>query len=192
MGALEFIAAIVDSLAWPLAIVVVGLFFRAELRSLLLLLRKLKAGPVEAEFDKQVEELKRETESIVKETAQIAGPDADEKQKLMELANYSPRSAIVESWVRLEGLLRQLAWQHAGSPQPDVSSPHKLMKEIESLNLLRADEISLIQDLQGLRNQAVHISNLFLTQSAAKDFVESAFRLESRIRKLAVLDGPTS
>lgn len=51
MDWLTFISKLVDSLAWPVAGVLLGLIFRKKLLDLIPLLRKVKAGPLEAEFE---------------------------------------------------------------------------------------------------------------------------------------------
>ena len=54
MDTLTFIAKLVEFLAWPTAAVIVVVLLRDELRRLLSLVKKLKAGPVEAEFEREV------------------------------------------------------------------------------------------------------------------------------------------
>ncbi|MFI8619265.1 hypothetical protein ACIGHN_27610 [Acidovorax sp. NPDC077693] len=51
MDLLTFISRVVDSLAWPVAAIVLGLIFRKKLLDLIPNLRKFKAGPLEAEFE---------------------------------------------------------------------------------------------------------------------------------------------
>ncbi|MVT30302.1 hypothetical protein GO496_26250 [Acidovorax citrulli] len=45
MDWLTFISKLIDSIAWPVAAVLLGLIFRKKLAELLPLLRKVKAGP---------------------------------------------------------------------------------------------------------------------------------------------------
>jgi hypothetical protein len=59
MDTLSFIAKLIEVLAWPGAIVTVVLLLRKELKQLVPLLRKVKAGPVEAEFEREIAQLER-------------------------------------------------------------------------------------------------------------------------------------
>ena len=184
MDCWEFLIRLIEAIAWPAAIVFVLLSFRSELRRLLPLMRRLKAGPIEAEFEREILDVKQEFEQIPFETFD-PDEDADSNKKLIELANISPRSAILESWINLESALRQAVLQKAGSPIPDMSSPLRLVKAVEQLNLVSSIEVDLLNDLRGLRNQAVHFSDSGLSSSAAINYGESAKKLEARFRKLA-------
>jgi hypothetical protein len=80
---------------------VVVVVLRGEIKTLLLLLKKLKAGPVEAEFDREVRELARETETQVPSATPVP-PSLPERQKLLQLAELNPRSAVIEAWHNVE------------------------------------------------------------------------------------------
>lgn len=49
-----------EALALPAAAVIIVLLFRREFRQLVPLVRKLKAGPLEAEFERDIREISRE------------------------------------------------------------------------------------------------------------------------------------
>jgi hypothetical protein len=68
---LQFIAALAGSLAWPLAVVAIALLFRSKL--LLLLspaMKRLKIGPIEAEWDRQAA-----TTEVELEQARVSAPE---------------------------------------------------------------------------------------------------------------------
>ena len=53
MTTLQFIASLVRSMAWPAAVVVLALIFKVQIRQLTSRpLRRLKAGPLDMEFDR--------------------------------------------------------------------------------------------------------------------------------------------
>jgi len=58
MDWLTFFSKIIDSIIWPLVIIVAGIILRKPLSSLIPLLRKLKYKDFEAEFSKEVSELR--------------------------------------------------------------------------------------------------------------------------------------
>ncbi|MGY8590239.1 hypothetical protein L0935_18570, partial [Paracidovorax citrulli] len=68
MDWLTFISKLIDSIAWPVAAVLLGLIFRKKLAELLPLLRKVKAGPLEAEFEIA-------TKQVLASTAELAAKE---------------------------------------------------------------------------------------------------------------------
>lgn len=101
MDALTFIAKLVEFLAWPSATVVLLLLLRGEINDLFRYVKKLKAGPVEAEFEREVKELKAAAEA----QPQLLPPPegaTPEKQMLLQLVQINPRSAVLEAWRGVE------------------------------------------------------------------------------------------
>lgn len=67
MDCLTFISNLVSSLAWPIAIVVIVISMRAQIASLITNIKKLKAGSIEAEFEKleqEVQEVREKAEAV--------------------------------------------------------------------------------------------------------------------------------
>jgi hypothetical protein len=58
MDWLTFVSKLIDSLAWPLVALVLGLVFRRKLLDLIPAIRKFKAGPLEAEFELAAKEIR--------------------------------------------------------------------------------------------------------------------------------------
>ena len=184
MSGWEFTIRLIEALAWPAAIVVIVFSFRGELRKMLPLLRKLKAGPIEAEFEKAILEAKEEAELLTYDSNAIEVLD-NKAEPLLKLAESNPRSAILESWLGVESALKRAAFQHAGSPLPSASSPIQQIRVLDRDDLLNPVDVALFHDLRGLRNQAVHISDLQLSSTAAKNYIELAANLQSRLEKLS-------
>ena len=57
MGALGFIASVIDSLAWPAVVVILVLALQAPLDKLLPELKRFRYGEVEIDFGREVREL---------------------------------------------------------------------------------------------------------------------------------------
>ena len=58
MDWLTFVSGLIDSLAWPLVALILDLVFRKKLLELITTLKKLKAGPVEAEFEMETKQIR--------------------------------------------------------------------------------------------------------------------------------------
>jgi hypothetical protein len=184
MDILSFTASIVSSLAWPLATLGALILLRRELSSLLPFLRRLKAGPVEAEFEREVEELRDETTVLqpAPEASLIEGRTA----QLLRLAEISPRAAVSEAWRGVEAAARKLILKGADESKPLIIFPHQLVKRLEELNALVGGDRKLFQDLKALRNQAAHAPEFSPSYESVVGYLQLAGSLESRLQVLAI------
>ena len=109
MSGLEFIAALVGSLAWPVVVLVVAVLFRHQLAALLARpFSSLKAGPLELVWDSQVAQVEAE----LGEPAPAAHPESaghvPADGQLAELARIAPAVALVQAFARVEKVVRNL------------------------------------------------------------------------------------
>jgi hypothetical protein len=183
---MQFVVELVKPLAWPLALIVTVLLLRKEIKNLLSLLRKLKAGPLEAEFDREVKELRAEVETELPPTP-LPTPAAQERsssqrQKLVQLSQVNPRSAIIEAWLGVEFAAQRALGQVGQSPRPNAS-PISLFRDLSKSQLLDPELLALFQDLRALRNQAVHVSDFNPSQEAALNYIDLALRVQSALER---------
>ena len=66
-GLLTFTSKAPEALAWPTVVLILGLVFRQKLLDLIPAIKKIKAGPVEAEFEVAAKK-------ILAEAAEVASP----------------------------------------------------------------------------------------------------------------------
>lgn len=149
----EFIASLVDSLAWPSAVVIIVVLLREQLRDLLgPRLSRLKAGPVEAEWNRAVEEAKRFTLP-----PGIVGGESGARvvDDLFELAETAPSAAILEGYKRVEeALARRIGGVYEGDlPDTDASGLARLARD---LDIITDQTVRAIEGLAVLRSLAVH------------------------------------
>jgi len=136
MDTLTFIAKLVEFSAWPIASVAVILLLRKEIRRLLLLVRKLKAGPIEAEFEREVIELSESTKSLPAPPA-LPPSITLEKEALARLAKVNPRSAILEAWREVEAsALRAVEQKNVSIPDRAIDSPAAAIRALAKENQL--------------------------------------------------------
>ena len=156
------------------------LLLRREIKILLPLIRRLKAGPVEAEFEREILELqKSEPRSLPGPKAQTE--DTPELAHLLRLAEVSPRAAITEAWRDLELSLERSASQVALA-SPATSSPSSgplgAVKTLVSAGRLTTEQLVRFGELRALRNRAVHAENFTPNLEAAVGFIELARRMK--------------
>ena len=185
MDILTFIAKLVEFLAWPLATVLLVFMLRGEIKRLLPFIKRLKAGPLEAEFEREVKELKATAEA----QPQLLPPPegaTPEKQLLLQLVQINPRSAVLEGWRGVEeASVRVVQSKALFVPEGQARSPLAVVRALNKAEILTGEEVSLYHDLRSLRNQAAHSQDFTPTVDAALNYIELAGRLRQALERAA-------
>jgi hypothetical protein len=187
MDWLTFFSNLIDSTAWPVATVSLVFILRKQITTLLPNVRKLKAGPVEAEFERGVKAIEAEVMASPQADRAIATAEAP-ADRLFDLATISPRAAILEAWQAVEFTARRVVLQHCGSPVPDMSSPMRVVRALSELALLPPEDIALFHDLRGLRNQATHSPDFAPSLDSVSRYLHLAAGLERRLAQHAGIE----
>ncbi len=110
MNWLAFVASLVHSLAWPAGVLAVVIILRKPIGVVLGRgVRRLKAGPVEVEFDQLQAEVREElARSPELAEAQVPALGVSLREELAGLAEVSPRAAVLEAYQRIEARLVQM------------------------------------------------------------------------------------
>ncbi|SCC91909.1 conserved hypothetical protein [Thiomonas sp. X19] len=185
MDILTFVAKLIEFTAWPIATVALVAMLRSEIRSLLPHVKKLKAGPLEAEFEREVKEL----EAMAKAQPQlIPSPEGltPERHMLLQLVEVNPRSAVLEAWRGIEeSAIRVVRNKALYVPEREAHSPFAVIRALNKENILSAEEVSLYHDLRTLRNQAAHVEDFSPTADAALSYIELASGLRRALEAAA-------
>lgn len=186
MDWLTFISKLIDSMAWPVAAVLLGLIFRRKLAELLPLLRKVKAGPLEAEFEIATKQVLASTAELAAKERKPDAPQVEDKASLKDtaskllIARSEPTATIIEGWSTLDGELHKLGRQTGINGDPLLSEA-KLYREITDSDVLPIETRNLVQDLRQLRNQVAH-AKVIPTPESAQDYLVSVQRVVELIR----------
>jgi hypothetical protein len=179
---LTFISKLAEALAWPAVALIVVSLLRKEVSALFAIVKKVKAGPVEAEFEREINELKSvaDAELPAVERQTLATPSQNE---LAQLAQINPRAAIIEAWRRLElAARRALARVGIAMNSRDFASPLAHARNLAKSALMSQEELVLFNDLRNLRNMSVHAENFSPTLEAALSYIEVASRVQQTLR----------
>jgi hypothetical protein len=183
MDFLTFISELIKALAWPAVAGAALIVLRKELRALLPFLRRLKAGPVEAEFERDVNQLKE----MVDEPAEPVPPLSPDvlafKEFLFQLAMLHPRSAILESWVRVEAAARAALTRSLTTPVKPYLTAASLAQELSGIGVLSDTQVTLYHELRRLRNDTAHLVGAEPTQDSVHSYIELATGLQSHLEK---------
>ncbi len=171
MDWLDFVASLVRSLAWPVALVVVVWLLRKEIQGLLQRLEKLRHKDTEATFfARKVEEIaERVSEEVGLGSGRESPPDGDKGEPsdqeedarsgsaltmLRDLVwawDEYPESTVLKSWEALERVLRERARQQGLRVADGEAFPVLLSTMLQAGGVTRT-QAELISDLSRLRN----------------------------------------
>jgi hypothetical protein len=181
MDFMTFLAKVIEFLAWPITIIVLVKILRAEIKALLPFLKKLKAGPVEAEFERDIKEIKEYSKVQSGDVAR-QGVVTPEQQMLLQLVQINPRAAVLEAWRGVEqSAIRVIQNKAIYVPERESRSPLALIRALNKEKILSEDEISLYHELRMLRNQAAHTQDFSPTTDAALAYIDMASGLKNSL-----------
>jgi hypothetical protein len=169
---MSFVASLIQSAAWPIAVFALVYLLRKPLaEAVSQRLLRLKAGPVEAEFDRKAVEVREEVRQIP-EVAAVEPRDgpvslADE---LAPLVVISPSSAVREAFVRIEQRLRELL-ESAGREDGQWRSAYQMAVRASEANLISPETLKAIEGLRDLRNLTAHSTRDDIGVDRARDYV---------------------
>ena len=155
MSTMEFIASLVDSLAWPVAATAVFLAFRRRLFEWLQERpQRLKAGPIELEWDKAIAQIEVDLESSG--VGDVPAPTSQELVSfgLATLATDCPEAAVLEAHRRVE--VRLVEMLQAAGIQPPSSGAAGLARLARERGLISAETQRAIDGVSVLRNLTAH------------------------------------
>ena len=167
MDSYQLIASLfqsVTSLAWPIALVVCVWLFREKLNSLLPLLRmKYKDLDVSFRLEKAEEEA-----AALPPAPDVPQPEptAEQKNKFEQLAELSPRAAMLEVRTDLEEAIRSFA-KSVGLLSPKVQSTLGLTRLLRSRDKIDPQTAALLDDLRVLGNNAAHNPDALFSKEEA-------------------------
>ena len=184
MDWLTFVSKLIDSLAWPLVALILGLVFRKKLLELITTIKKLKAGPVEAEFEMETKQIRAtataalQQAEVVHETPESGSrpeePRGEIFAKLLNARN-DPTGQIIEGWSTVDGELFRLGKQLGFVVDP-LESTTKVYQAVMASDVLPHGTRRLVRELRDLRNKVAH-GKVQATTEAAQDYLVAVDRV---------------
>jgi hypothetical protein len=183
VNTLEFLEKIIGHITWPVFIFATLLLLRTHMRSILLTLKTLKLpGGVEIEMRERLDEIREDAASAG--VILVPSSSIDEGGRAIQLAQEFPQAAIMDAWIELERILRDLVAPYAGG----VNTREPIWRTLERMKkqgLLNVDEvtISILYNLRELRNEVVHAKKESVTPGEALEFVDLAQAVGKRLEE---------
>jgi len=164
----QLIASLVGSLAWPAAVVVIAVGFRRPIGQLLLgHLRRLKAGPFEADFDLIASQVQAKVDQPIMVRGKLGRGTGHESR---DWAGKASAAVVIEAYGEIERQLLDVITQ-AGSRKGDElpRSAAALARLAGSEGLIRPETVNAVEGVTVLRNLAVHRDDV--TEEQAEEYL---------------------
>lgn len=184
MDYFQFIASIIDSLAWPVAVVLIILLLRKAILRLLRRIKIFRYKDIEFEFSEKLAEVERDASKlgfVINRTV----PDVSQVNRYATLAQISPNAAILEAWSDVELAVLELAREKAPD-FPKIKTFTSKLRLLHQIEVIDDQTAALIDDLRALRNLAAHPDNsVKISTVEAERYGLTALRAASALRELS-------
>jgi hypothetical protein len=183
VGWQAFVASLVQSLAWPAGVVAVVIVLRKPIAAVLGQgVRRVKAGPVEVEFDRIEAEVRDDlarSPELAEAPApapvgQAPAPVGSLQEELARLADIAPGAAVVAAYHRIEDrLVQMLNGDDPGARPFTTVSGRGLAKLAHNHDLISDETLAAIEGLSALRDLTAHVRG-DISVDRARDFLALA------------------
>ncbi|MBN9556323.1 MAG: DUF2292 domain-containing protein [Alphaproteobacteria bacterium] len=179
MGVLQFLAAVVQALAWPALALFFFLFVAKRSSHLIRFVKSIRYGDIEI----TLQDARKEVELLKLERGVTLVSELETDDKILRLAEIDPSVAIVEVWKKLEAKVIQLI-QYNGLIR--FTRPDLFVQRLYKLGKISTNELELFQRLHNIRNESVHARPSSAPTIAQvieyRDFVEAFIARLEQIR----------
>ncbi len=179
MSWLQFVASIVQSLAWPGVVVALVFILKSPIRALLGRIKTAKGYGVELSFSEAADRVRAAVAEIDERAAGQPGrlaaqsPEVSLKQVRVP-EDVDPTYTVLLAWQQVDEAVIKLAKragiEHAGS---GYLSPVMVMRELTSRGVVQDSYAVAVRSLGSLRNAVAH-GQRAVTPEEARAFVGSA------------------
>lgn len=157
MGWKEFIASVVNSIIWPISLLLIIYWFRENLKILLGKISSFTFGSTSAKFSDDLSEITEQAEV----NSELKTVPIYEDDNIKELARINPSLSIIESFRKFENSLRTLyeskefRSKYTGVKYA-VTPIHQIIKYLVEKGLLNNSDYNTYMKLSNIRNKVVH------------------------------------
>lgn len=180
---MEYFIKFVDSVIWPVTVLVILLIMKKPIASLLPFIEMFKYKDIEVKFRKGLDEAMAEAKEAGIELQTSAG----EKEEIYRLVELSPSAAIIESWRNLE-LSAKDKIEELVKDTKDLSGARRHpLTHLELTGAIIPSTARAIRDLYKLRNQVAHSRVSNITKEDVLEYVTLAKAISKQIEAIIEL-----
>ncbi len=170
MGAFAFVAALVQSLAWPVAIVIIVWMMRDRLGNALSRLAEISFPGGGIKFGEKLEELKETSEEVIAAQSEEfkAGIGSNSPAQPEIGSEESPEAVVL---IRFRDLERDVVRVAREFDIPtDKKQPFAIVQELLRRQIIDESTYVLFREIRALRNDVAHAEARNLTRSQAQEY----------------------
>jgi len=182
---MENIVELIKALAWPLTVFFLVLILRNQITGVFSRLSHLKYKDLEAkfEFEKDLDKAEEKSSSLPVLTEEQLGYKDENYERLLEIAKFSPRAAILEAWIEVERAVMMLV-QDLGLKGLHRVPTYRALRTLVEREVVPIDISALYQDLRVLRNQAAHEEDFRPNMRQTERYLSLTLQLAAAIQAL--------
>ncbi|WP_337019993.1 hypothetical protein [Oceanobacillus massiliensis] len=185
---LEFTSSVIDSLAWPLVILIIAFILRKPIIKVFSKLNKLTYNNLEMDFSQKLESIENQMEAQEMSVGVMQTFDSDKikKRNILTVAKISPAAAIPISWSMVEQEIMSTIKRLSISDFPSSNSSSKNINLLVDANLIDNETRKAFDELQKLRNEIVPSNPITdnITYSDAEKYYRLSIRLIHILKSL--------
>lgn len=184
MDTYELISSLVDSLAWPLVILLIIIILKTPLNKLFSNLSMLRYNELEMEFSKSLETVEENLNDNVSLTSEKIVKDPE----MQKIINLKPEAAILISFKNIEDELFNTFVRLGLEVERNSINPSKYyIDTLAKLGYLDVDTSYSLKELKNLRNLAAH-SSVSITTDAADNYYELSLKVINKLKQLNITE----
>ncbi len=177
---MDQIIKLFDIIIWPSIVLIIVIILRKPIKSMILFVENIKYKDFEVKFHKGLNQLKEE----VKEAGIAIQNQIGEKTDIYKLIEISPSSAIIESWKELELAARKKVEELASHETKFKNPLQRPIAYLEYTGALIPSTARAIRELQSLRNQTAHISDIKIKKEDALEYSSLAKAILKQVESI--------
>lgn len=178
MEIFRLIVELIGAIIWPVSIVFILYLYKEELVNIIERLQLLKYRNFEAQFRNELNEVESNTKKLnskakesLEKKQQGELVDANYFDRLRQLAELSPRGAILEAWLELESVMRSYL-EESGLDMSNVA-PNRIILHLSDERKIHDNIIDTLTQVRNLRNNAVHMSDYSIKVEEAIQYINA-------------------
>ena len=175
----DFIADLVDSVAWPVCVGILAFIFRPQLRDLIGLIETVRFGGAELKLKDNVKGVAKKAELVG------ASWDAMTLKPPPTTIELDPGIAVIKAWASVETAIGHLVEENRDKLGP--TPPRSTRRRIDMLlqaNIIEDPLGGILRDMNATRDMIAHGQDLILHYETVKLYEETAAYVESIVEQL--------
>jgi len=191
MNLLDFISSVINSISWPISIIVIVVIFRKSISELLPKLRQFQYKDFKIIFEKNLAKIQSDLQIPALKKASNQLPKSKElktksNKKSLEfyktLAEVSPRAMMVEVWNDFEIIGNQIYKNLKLSKAYSSLSMAELINVLYKKEYLSKSEAEALVKLRALRNELVHTKNTNISIDNLAEYSHLLNRITEKLK----------